>query len=197
MATLNDLVIQSGLISNLLNQTRDYLIKPSTVRYFLSNPSLAETLLTGANQLKGKIIILYGLKESLSGEIKELEKQGAVVNATAVDVLPTKAELIGDRANNWVQAGDIIAGWIGYLADRPRVIDATLLTGHTWHFMGDDSNVKGPGLGYNKTDKFLQNYGWVKLNGTDINSIHAEQSSEISALTTQLEYFQSKQFLQG
>lgn len=193
--TLNDLAIQSKQISDLVNRTRDYLVKPFTVRYFLEHPALGQTLITNANGLKSKVIILYGLKESLVQKIEELERQGAVVDATAVDILPSREDLLGGRAQNWLSAGDIIGGWIGYLADRPRVIDSVTLTGYTWHFLGNDTNVKGPGLGYNRVDKWLQNYGWVKLTGTDIGSIYTEQSAEITALAAQLQYFEQRQFL--
>lgn len=195
MATLNDLAIQSRQIGELAINIRDYLTKPSTVRYFLQNPSLAETLLTNANTLGSKVVILYGLKESLVSAISEIEKQGIVVDATTVDVLPTKAELTAARPQNWLSVGDIIGGWINYIADRPRVVDDVTLTGYTWHFLGDDGNVQGPGLGYNKTDKWLSNYGWVKLTGDDVASIHSQQADEITALQAQLQYFQQKQFL--
>ena len=194
---MHKLSTQANEISALANWMRDYLTKPSTVRHFLKHPSVAESLLTSAQQLKSKTIILYGLKESLANAIAELERQGEIVDASNVDVLPTKTELTSPRSQNWLASGDIITGWIGYLADVPRVIQDVTLSGYTWHFWDDEKNVKGPGLGINKFDPWLQSYGWVKLSGNDAKSIEAEQSAEIEALTAQLEYFQSKAFLQA
>jgi hypothetical protein len=126
-------------------------------------------------------MVLWGLKDA----IEDL-----------TNFLPTNTELLADRANNWLVAGDIIAGWIDYLADRPRIIVASELTGYTWRWFDDpEETVRGPGLGRMQTDKFFQSHGWVKLTGSTLAEISEEQNSEISELNALLTYFSSKAFL--
>ncbi|MEL6853522.1 MAG: hypothetical protein AAFO83_00265 [Cyanobacteria bacterium J06607_13] len=197
MATTQDLSMQSQTIADLAVKIRNALTKKTTLTYFLQNPAIAEGLIASTGALKSQRIILYGLKEALIGRVAKLQQEGTVVDATNVDVLPTQADLTGQRANNWLSAGDVIGGWIGYLADRPRVVDEATLTGYLWHFYGDDDNVQGPGLGVKALDKWLSSYGWVKLNGTNSAEIFAEQAAEIENLKQQLQYFQTKQFLKG
>jgi hypothetical protein len=187
MATVNDLANQSKQLGSIAVQMRDRLTQKSKLISFLKNPSQAESLLTATNSLKSQRIVLYGLKEALVERITEMEKQSIVVGATTVDVLPSRDKLDGDRPDNWLSEGDIIGGWIGYLADRPRVIDQVLLNGYRWHFLGDDGNVKGPGLGFNQVDKWLKGYGFVQLNDPKlppptVNEIHSIQQDEINAL---------------
>jgi hypothetical protein len=194
MATIDDLKGQSERIATLAVRIREALTGKTTLKLLLSNPSLAENLLTSTAGLKSQRIVLWGLKEALAKKIYELERQGDVVNATAVDVLPTQAELDALRPNNWLSEGDVIGGWIGYLADRPRVVHEVTLIGYRWHFYGDDENVQDPGLGRDRLDKWLQSYGWVLLSGTDAESIHTEQSAEIAELELQLQKIQTRQF---
>jgi len=182
MATAQDLANQSKQLATIAVQMRDRLTQKSKLISFLKNPSQAESLLIATNSLKSQRIVLYGLKEALADKIAEIEKQGIVIDATTIDVLPARSSLDDQRPDNWLSEGDIIGGWIGYLADRPRVIDEAVLTGYRWHFLGDDGNVQGPGLGFNKVDKWLKGYGWVKLAGTDTDTIYAEQQAEIDAL---------------
>ena len=182
MATLNDLKEQAITIASLATSIREHLTKATTKAYFAANPSLAESLLTSTASIKTRQIILYGLKNAIE---------------ITIDVLPTNQEIMSSRAHTWLEEGDIIGGWISYLADVPRVIDSVELNGYRWHFLGDEENIQGPGIGYNKLDKWYQGYGWIKLTGSDIDSISEEQIEEISELKVLLNYFSSKAFLQS
>jgi len=168
-------------IARLVNQIKDYLIKPSTVQFFRASPEMGEALVTSTGGLKSRALVLYGLKDAIE---------------TTTNFLPTNNELMAGRTNTWLSAGDIIAGWIDYLADQPRVIVAAELSGYTWRWFSDPvDTVRGPGLGKMKTDKWFQAYGWVKLTGTTLAEIEAEQAAEIAELSGLLNYFRNKEFL--
>jgi hypothetical protein len=168
-------------ISKLINQVRDYLTKPSTIAFFKENESLAESLVSSTSGIKSRNMVLYGLKP---------------VVETTTDFLPTNEQLLESRAAAWLSPGDIVAGWIDYLADQPRVIVEATLTGYTWRWFDEEpSTARGPGLGQMGTDKWFQSHGWVKLTGSTIEEIEAEQAAEIEQLNGLLSYFRNKEFL--
>jgi hypothetical protein len=181
MSTIIEVKAQCQEIARLVNALRDYLVKPSTLQFFRENPSLGSTLVTNTSSLKSKAMVLWGLKDSIE---------------TTTDFLPTNDQLSEGRTDAWLSVGDVIAGWIDYLADRPRIVVATELNGYTWRWFDDpESTVRGPGLGRMKTDKFFQSHGWVKLEGSTLAEISEEQATEISELNTLIAYFSSKAFL--
>ena len=183
MSTITELKSQAQEIAKLINSLRDYLTKPSTIQFFRDNPSLGAALVSNTAALKSKSMVLWGLKDSIE---------------QSTDFLPTNAQLSENRADTWLAAGDIIDGWIDYLADRPRVIVAANLDGYTWRWIDDpEATVRGPGLGRMKTDRFLQSHGWVKLTGSTLAAISEEQATEIEEMQTLITYFSSKAFLQS
>lgn len=182
MTTLNDLKNQAIYIAELTTELRKTITEKQTIKYFDSHPELSTQIQSQAASMKSQTIILWGLKEAI--ELKGI----------SVKTLPSQTSLKVSRSNNWLTAGDKIGGWISYLADVPRAIDSVLVDGYQWHFEGGEE-IKGPGIGHQHLDKWLQSYGWVKLAGSSIDDIYAEQGSEITSLTNLLSYFQQRQFL--
>jgi hypothetical protein len=166
-------------IARLVNQIRDYLTKPSTVDFFKANEAMGAALVSSTAGIKSRLMVLYGLKAKVE---------------TTTDFLPTNEELLAGKVQGWLSPGDIIAGWIDYLADQPRVVVAAELNGYTWRWF-DSEEVRGPGLGQMKTDPWLQSHGWIKLEGSTLEEIEAEQASEIAQLSGLLNYFRNKEFL--
>lgn len=183
MPELSDLKAQSEQIAGITNKLRAALLDKQTIRFFNERPELSNQLQSQAVGLKSQRIVLWGLREAI-------EAKGVVV-----DTLPAQSLLQQSRSNNWLQAGDKIAGWISYLADLPRVIDEAVVDGYRWHWDGDTGSVRGPGIGYDNLDKWFQSYGWVKFTGSTTQELFDEQAAEITSLQSLLTYFQQKQYL--
>lgn len=181
MSTPDELKAKSLELAQKIDYLRRYLVRPTTVEFFRVNPSKGGEILTNTGGLKTRVAVLWGLKEFIEKD---------------TDFLPSKEDLLNGKINTWLQTGDIIVGVIGYLADYPRVIDSVELTGYRWHFLNDADNIKGPGLGPMKTDKWFQSYGWIKASSTDLAEIKTELDNEISELSALIHYFASKAFLQ-
>ena len=172
---------QAIQIAQLINQIQDYLKKPSTLAFYRANEAMGAALVSSTAALKSRPMILYGLKATVE---------------TTTNFLPTNEELVADRSEAWLSAGDIITGWVNYAADQPRVIVAAELDGYKWRWFNDSKKEsRGPGMGQMKTDPWFSSYAWLKLEGTTLEEIESEQQKEIDALTDLLSYFRNKKFL--
>jgi hypothetical protein len=171
---------QSTKIINLILEAQTELGRKDLIEYFKSNPGLEEALLSAAEaSLKSYPLVLRGLKQKLGSMI-----------------LPDLGE--SDHDADWLTVGEVFVGWTGFLhthkVDRPYVVTASTEAGYEWRYLDDpESTSYQPML----NDPHLRFAGWHKIEVSDdpVVEIEAYQQSEIEALTGQLVYLSSNQFM--
>lgn len=169
-----NLQAQSRQVCNLINRARDLLMRPDTIQYFRNRPELEQVLLNDSSNLKTYPLILMGLKEKIGST-----------------VLPSREEL-SQRETDWLEVGDCVVGWQGFLCDDPRVVTEVTEEGYKWRYATEDEGVsRGPVA----LDKWLQSPGWVKVPDSALEAIEAFQQAEIDALLEKIAWFESGAFL--
>ena len=169
-----NLQAQSRQICNLINRARDLLMRPDTIQYFRNRPELEELLLSDSSSLKTYPLILMGLKEKIGSTI-----------------LPSREELV-QREEDWLEVGDCVVGWQGFLCDNPRIVTDVTDGGYKWRYATEGEEISRGPVGL---DKWLQAPGWIKVPDSALEAIEAFQQKEIDALSEKITWFESGAFL--
>lgn len=179
------IVDQQNKIASLTRRARASLNRPFVLQHFRANPDATEGVLEVAQEtLKTWHLILDGFRELWQSQI-----------------LPTHEDCVSVNPSGWLEVGDIILPWRGDLIDSHggRVIVAKNDSNeYSWRYLNEAEDVARDPVFY---DKGFRHYAWIKAPitsddyQTQLNEIHDLQASEITALTQQIEYFESNSFI--
>ncbi len=188
MTSILEIKTQSDNIRKLIYKLQDTLRGTQLVSHFRENPLHTQFILDATKEYQSSHLVLDGLKEALGSSI-----------------LPARESLL-TKQNDWLEEGDLIAGWAPGLTESEnsphpsiRVIEEVTEAGYKWRFLDEEETISRNPVIY---DSFFQHPGWIKLGisleGTlkeVIADIYELQEFEIEGLLDQLNYFESKSFL--
>lgn len=186
MATITAVKQQSDRIRKLVYKLQDTLKSNQLIQYFRDHPEQTKAILTASEGLETQRLVLAGLREALQSE-----------------VLPPISTLLS-RAQDWLDEGDIIAGWAPGLTESEnsphpslRVVQGITDDGYAWRFLDEEDAISRNPVQY---DAWFQHPGWQKVGEyvdleENLEEIHDLQQIEIDGLLEQITYFENRSFL--
>lgn len=179
MSDINLVIEQSETIKDLIRKLQNLLLGNQLVQYFKADPTKTQAIIDQTVDYRSRRLVLLGLK-----------------NALQSSVLPADSELHHDP--QWLAVGDCVLGWRSGLTGLPRIITEVTDNGYRWRYITEESDNPP-----NKFWPWLNGIGFEKIElisdtlEEQLTEIISIQDIEIDQLNELIEYFQTRQFMNG